>query len=135
MADADLPDGLRCDGLATPCVFEGPIDGASFRAYVEQVLVPTLRPGDIVILDHLGGHKSQTSRAGIRQAGAKLFFLPPYRPDLNPIEQVFAKHKTLLRQAAERTVDETWKRIGALLPNVTARECANSFKNAGYASP
>ena len=115
MADADLPDGLRCDGLATPCVFEGPIDGASFRAYVEQVLVPTLRPGDIVILDHLGGHKSQTSRAGIRQ--------------------VFAKHKTLLRQAAERTVDETWKRIGALLPNVTARECANSFKNAGYASP
>jgi transposase len=126
---------LRCDGLTAPCVFDGPIDGASFRAYVEQVLVPTLRPGDIVILDNLGSHKSQAIRAAIRQAGAKLFFLPPYSPDLNPIEQVFAKLKTLLRKAAERTVDDTWKRIGALLPNVTARECANYFKNAGYASP
>ncbi len=126
---------LRCDGITAPCVFDGPIDGASFRAYVEQVLLPTLRPGDIVILDNLGSHKSQAIRAAIRQAGAKLFFLPPYSPDLNPIEQVFAKLKTLLRKAAERTVEATWKRIGALLHNFTSDECANYLKNAGYASP
>jgi transposase len=125
---------LRCDQLTAPCVLDGPINGRSFRAYVEQVLVPTLRPGDIVVMDNLGSHKSRAIRAAIRQAGAKRFFLPPYSPDLNPIEQVFAKLKTLLRKAAERTVEATWRRIGKLLDCFTQTECANYLKNAGYAS-
>lgn len=125
---------LRCDRIDAPCVIDGPINGQSFLAYVEQVLVPTLRPGDIVIIDNLGSHKSRAVRRAIRAAGAKLFFLPPYSPDLNPIEQVFAKLKTLLRKTAERTVETTWKRIGTLLNAFPPRECANYFKNAGYAS-
>ena len=125
---------LRCDRLTAPCVVDGPINGATFRAYVEQILVPTLNPGDIVVMDNLGSHKSWAVRAAIRRAGAKLFFLPPYSPDLNPIEQVFAKLKTLLRKAAERTVEATWKRIGSLLQHFTPQECANYFRNAGYAS-
>ena len=96
--------------------------------------MPTLRPGDIVIIDNLGSHKGKAVRHAIRAAGARLFFLPPYSPDLNPIEQVFAKLKTLLRKAAERTVDATWKRIGTLLNAFTQPECANYFRNAGYAS-
>ena len=112
----------------------GPINGETFLAYVEQVLVPTFKPGDIVVIDNLGSHKSKALRRAIRAAGAKLFFLPPYSPDLNPIEQVFAKLKTLLRKAAERTVEATWKRIGALLQAFTPQECANYFRNAGYAS-
>jgi len=96
--------------------------------------VPTLRPGDIVIIDNLGSHKGKAVRRAIRAAGAKLFFLPPYSPDFNPIEQVFAKLKTLLRKAAERTVEATWKRIGALLSAFTPQECANYIANAGYAS-
>jgi transposase len=106
---------LRCDRIDAPCVIDGPINGKSFLAYVEQVLLPTLKPGDIVIIDNLGSHKGKAVRRAIRAAGAKLFFLPPYSPDLNPIEQVFAKLKALLRKAAERTVEATWKRIGALL--------------------
>jgi transposase len=125
---------LRCDRIEAPCVIDGPINGASFLAYVEQVLVPTLNPGDVVIMDNLGSHKRQAIRRAIRAAGAKLFFLPPYSPDLNPIEQVFAKLKTLLRKAAERTVEDTWKRIGILLEAFTANECANYIANAGYAS-
>jgi transposase len=125
---------LRHDRVEAPCVIDGPINGESFLAYVEQVLVPALKPGDIVISDNLGSHKGKTVRRAIRAAGAKLFFLPPYSPDLNPIEQVFAKLKTLLRKAAERTVEATWKRIGALLHCFTAQECANYFANAGYAS-
>ena len=125
---------LRHDRLDAPCVIDGPINGASFLAYVEQVLVPTLAPGDIVIIDNLGSHKGKAVRKAIRAAGAKLFFLPPYSPDLNPIEQVFAKLKTLLRKAAERTVDDTWRRIGTLIPSFTPRECANYIANAGYAS-
>jgi transposase len=125
---------LRSDRIAAPCVIDGPINGESFLAYVEQMLVPTLKPGDIVIMDNLGSHKGQAVRRAIRAAGAKLFFLPPYSPDLNPIEQVFAKLKTLLRKAAERTVEATWKRIGALLGCFTQQECANYFANAGYAS-
>jgi transposase len=125
---------LRCDRIEAPCVIDGPINGESFLAYVEQVLVPTLKPGDIVIVDNLGSHKGKAVRRAIRTAGAKLFFLPPYSPDLNPIEQVFAKLKTLLRKAAERTVEATWKRIGALLQTFTPQECANYFRNAGYAS-
>jgi transposase len=125
---------LRFDQITAPCVFDGPINGRSFLAYVEQVLVPTLKPGDIVIMDNLGSHKGQAVRRAIRQAGAKLFFLPPYSPDLNPIEQVFAKLKTLLRKAAERTVDTTWQRIGDLLNRFRAQECSHYLTNAGYAS-
>ena len=123
---------LRSDRIDAPCVIDGPINGASFLAYVEQMLVPALKPGDIVIIDNLGSHKGKAVRHAIRAAGAKLFFLPPYSPDLNPIEQVFAKLKTLLRKAAERTIQATWKRIGALLQSFSPAECANYFANAGY---
>jgi transposase len=125
---------LRCDRINAPCVIDGPINGQSFLAYVEQVLVPTLKPGDIVIIDNLGSHKGKAVRRAIRATGAKLFFLPPYSPDLNPIEQVFAKLKTLLRKASERTVEATWKRIGTLLQAFPPHECSNYFRNAGYAS-
>lgn len=125
---------LRHDRIDAPCVIDGPINGISFTAWVEQFLVPTLKPGDIVILDNLGSHKGEAARRAIRAAGARLLFLPPYSPDLNPIEQVFAKLKTLLRKAAERTVEATWRRIGALLDCFTATECANYIANAGYAS-
>jgi transposase len=125
---------LRHDGIKAPCVIDGPINGESFLAYTEQFLVPILRPGDIVIFDNLGSHKGKAVRRAIRAAGAKLFFLPPYSPDLNPIEQVFAKLKTLLRKASERTVEATWKRIGTLLEAFQPSECANYIVNAGYAS-
>ena len=125
---------LRVDRIDAPCVFDGPINGQSFLAYVEQILVPTLKPGDIVIIDNLGSHKGRAVRAPIRAAGAHLIFLPPYSPDLNPIEQVFAKLKTMLRKAQERTVESVWKTIGALLPAFQPAECANYFRNSGYAS-
>ena len=125
---------LRCDRIAAPCVIDGPINGPAFFAWVVQFLVPTLRVGDIVVLDNLGSHKAQRVRRAIRDAGAHWLFLPPYSPDLNPIEQVFAKLKTLLRKAAERTVETTWRRIGALLQCFTPAECANYIRNAGYAS-
>jgi len=98
------------------------------------VLVPTLKPGDVVVMDNLGSHKGKAVRRAIRQAGAHLLFLPPYSPDLNPIEQVFAKLKTLLRKAAERTVEATWRRIGKLLDHFSADECANYLVNSGYAA-
>lgn len=125
---------LRCDRIDAPCVLDGPINGQLFTAYVEQFLVPTLAPGDIVIMDNLGSHKGQAVRKAIRSAGAKLLFLPPYSPDLNPIEQVFAKLKLLLRKAAERTVEATWQRIGQLLDAFPPSECANYLRNSGYAS-
>ena len=125
---------LRQDGITAPCVIDGPINGESFLAYVEQILLPTLRPHDIVVVDNLGSHKGNAVRAAIRSTGASLRFLPPYSPDLNPIEQVFSKLKTLLRKAEERTIDAVWKRIGALLPRFSAAECANYFRNAGYGS-
>ena len=125
---------LRLDRLTAPCVLDGPVDAENFLAYVEQCLVPTLKPGDIVVLDNLGSHKGKAVRAAIRKAGAKLFLLPKYSPDLNPIEQVFAKIKTLLRKAAERTVDDLWRKLGQLLATLQPHECANYFKNAGYAS-
>jgi transposase len=125
---------LRHDRIDAPAVLDGPVNGDSFLAWVEQFLVPTLQPGDIVILDNLGSHKGDAVRKAIRKAGAKLFFLPPYSPDLNPIEQVFAKLKTLLRKAGERNVEATWKRIGSLLDCFTPKECDNYFKNSGYAS-
>ena len=125
---------LRCDALTAPFVLDGPINGDWFLAYVEQVLVPTLKPGDVVVMDNLGSHKGKAVRRAIRQAGAHLLFLPPYSPDLNPIEQVFAKLKTLLRKAAERTVEATWRRIGKLLDHFSADECANYLVNSGYAA-
>jgi len=123
---------LRHNRIDAPCVLDGPINAESFLAYVEQFLVPTLNPGDIVILDNLGSHKGKAVRAAIRAASAHLLFLPQYSPDLNPIEQVFSKLKTLLRKAGERTIETAWKRIGTLLKQFTPQECANYFKNAGY---
>ena len=123
---------LRSDRIDAPYVFDGPINGRSFLAYVEQMLVPTLSPGDVVILDNLGSHKGAAVRKAIRQAGAHLLFLPPYSPDLNPIEMVFAKLKTLLRKAAERTVEATWKKVGSLLNHFTPTECGNYLRHAGY---
>ena len=115
-------------------LFDGPINGEAFRVYVEKELVPTLAEGDIVVWDNLGSHKSQAVRGAIRAAGAHLLFLPPYSPDLSPIEQVFAKLKHLLHNAAERTVVATWKRIGTLLAEFSPDECANYLVNSGYAS-
>jgi transposase len=115
-------------------VIDGPINGAWFTAWVEQALIPTLAPGDVVVLDNLGSHKGKAIRKALRKAGAHLLFLPPYSPDLNPIEQVFAKLKALLRKADTRTIEETWRRIGDLLDNFSAAECSNYLRHAGYAS-
>jgi transposase len=125
---------LRSDRIDAPCVVDGPINGRSFLAYVEQILLPSLKPGDIVIMDNLGSHKGHAVRKAIRSVGAKLFFLPPYSPDLNPIEQVFSKLKTLLRKSDPRTIEATWRRIGQLLNLFSPAECANYLRNAGYAS-
>jgi transposase len=125
---------LRQDGIVAPWVIDGPINGSIFQTYVEQVLVPVLRPDDIVILDNLGSHKAPAIRKAIRAAGARLFFLPAYSPDLNPIEQVFAKLKHLLRKAAERSKETVWRRIGTLLDQFTPQECKNYLKNSGYGS-
>jgi len=123
---------LRHDRIEAPWLLDGPIDGESFRLYVEKVLLPTLRPGDIVIMDNLGSHKGKVVRQLIRAAGAKLFFLPKYSPDLNPIEQVFAKLKHLLRKAAARTTEAVCTAIGEALPAFMSDECANYFTNSGY---
>lgn len=125
---------LRHDRITAPLVLDGPINGDAFVAYVEQVLTPTLTPGDVVVMDNLGSHKSRKVRQLIRAAGAHLLFLPPYSPDLNPIEQVFAKLKTLLRKAEERTVEAVWRRIGTLLHHFKPIECANYLRNSGYGS-
>jgi transposase len=124
--------GLRVSGMVAPMLLDGPINGVWFQAYVEQVLVPTLSPGDIVIMDNLGSHKGACVRKAIEATGARLLYLPPYSPDFNPIENAFWKLKALLRKAAERTVDALWNRIGALLPEFTPQECANFFAAAGY---
>jgi putative transposase len=123
---------LRHDRIDAPWLLDGPINGETFRTYVEKVLVPTLRPGDIVLMDNLGSHKGKAVRQAIRAAGAKLFFLPKYSPDLNPIEQLFAKLKHLLRKATARTLEAVCSAIGQLLDNFTPQECANYFKNSGY---
>lgn len=125
---------LRHDRIDAPCVLDGPINGLSFTAWVEQFLVPTLAPGDIVIMDNLGSHKGAAVRKAIRSVGAKLLYLPPYSPDLNPIEQVFAKLKLLMRKEAERSIEATWQRIGTLLDKFPPQQCANYFRNSGYAS-
>jgi transposase len=124
---------LRHDRIDAPWLIDGPINGERFRLYVEAILVPTLQPGDIVILDNLSSHKSKAVRSAVRKAGAHLIFLPKYSPDLNPIEQVFAKLKHLLRKAAARTIETVCAAIGELLGTFTHDECANYFKNVGYA--
>lgn len=125
---------LRCDRLTAPCVFDGPINGACFRAYVEQQLAPVLKPGDIVIMDNLGSHKGKAVRQIIEAKGATLRFLPPYSPDLNPIEQAFAKIKHWMRAAQKRTVEDTWRHMGTLVETIKPNECANYLTNSGYAS-
>ena len=124
--------GLRCDQVIAPFVVDQPMNGLIFRTYVTQCLSPVLRPDDIVIMDNLGAHKVDGIRQTIEACGARLVYLPPYSPDLNPIEQFFAKLKAHLRKAKERTVEALWNRIGRLL-DVTPQECANYLRNAGYA--
>ncbi len=126
---------LRHDRIDAPCVIDGPINGTAFRAYVEQFLAPTLTPGDIVVMDNLGSHKVAGVREAIAAKGATLVYLPPYSPDLNPIEQVFAKLKALLRAAAARSVEALWNVIGEALKALSPGECANYFENAGYVLP
>jgi transposase len=126
--------GLRCDGLSAPLVLDGARHGAAFKAYVEQMLAPSLSPGDIVVMDNLSSHKVDGVRQAIKAAGAFVLYLPAYSPDLNPIEQAFAKLKALLRKAAARTVEDLWQAIADSLDQFTPDECANYLKNAGYAS-
>lgn len=124
--------GLRLTGIDAPMVIDGPINGESFLAYVRHVLVPTLSPGDTVIMDNLGSHKGAAVREAIEAAGAELRFLPPYSPDFNPIENAFSKLKAQLRKAAARTRDALWAAVGTALKAFTAEECRNYFTAAGY---
>ncbi len=125
---------LRHDRIDAPWVVDGPINGELFTAYVRHALAPTLAKGDIVLLDNLGSHKGKAARTAIRDRGAHMLFLPPYSPDLNPIEQVFAKLKHLMREAQPRSVEATWRKAGKLLDLFSPKECANYIGNAGYAS-
>jgi len=124
--------GLRHHRLAAPMVVDGPMDGELFLAWVKQSLCPTLQTGDIVILDNLSSHKVDGVQQAIAAVGALALYLPPYSPDLNPIEKLFSKLKTLLRKAAKRSTEELWKKIGALLNTITSSECANYFASSGY---
>lgn len=123
---------LRSDRIDAPWLLDGPINGERFRIYVEQVLVPTLAPGDIVVMDNLGSHKAKAVRQAIRKARAKLFFLPKYSPDLNPIEQLFAKLKHRLRDAQQRTRETLSEAVAQILATVSPQECSNYLRNAGY---
>jgi transposase len=125
---------LRCDRLDAPCLFDGPINGEAFLAYVRTLLIPTLSPGDVVVMDNLGSHRGKPVRRAIRQAGAKLLFLPKYSPDLNPIEQVFAKLKHNLRKAQARSYDALLQTTGHLLDDFPPDECANYLRNSGYST-
>lgn len=125
---------LRHDRLDAPWVIDGPVNAEIFQRYVETQLIPTLRKGDIVILDNLSSHKAPAVRTAIRAVGARLLFLPAYSPDLNPIEQFFAKLKHLLRKARKRTVKQTWTQIGEILGQFTSTECKNYIINSGYVS-
>jgi transposase len=127
-----LVAGLRMSGMIAPMVLDGPINGDWFEAYVTQVLVPELRPGDVVIMDNLSSHKRTSVRERTEAAGASLRYLPPYSPDFNPIENAFARLKALLRKSAERTVDRLWAAIGRIVDLFTPAECRNYFANAGY---
>ena len=124
--------GLRLSGMTAPMVLDGAMNGTAFLAYVEQVLVPTLSSGDIVVMDNLPAHKSVGVRNAIEAAGASLRHLPPYSPDFNPIEQAFSKLKALLRKAAARTIPDLWAAIAEAIPLFSQRECANYFQAAGY---
>jgi len=124
--------GLRAGGLAAPMILDGPMDGDAFRAYVTQVLVPELERGDVVVMDNLPAHKVSGVRNAIEAAGAKLLYLPPYSPDLNPIEMAFAKLKALLRAAAARTIPDLWDALKNALDAFTPNECQNYFAAAGY---
>jgi transposase len=124
--------GLRCDGLTAPFVIDGPMNGEWFLLYVEQVLAPTLSQGDIVIMDNLSSHKVAGVREAIEARGARLLYLPAYSPDLNPIEQFFAKLKSLLRKAAARSIETLWRVIGRIVRSIPSQECANYFANLGY---
>jgi transposase len=124
--------GLTLRGMIAPFVLSGPINRDAFETYVEKVLLPELRPGDLVVMDNLSSHKGPRARQLIEAAGARLLFLPPYSPDFNPIENAFAKLKALLRKAAERTVDGLWAAIGRILGAFSPAECANYFAAAGY---
>lgn len=126
---------LRWDGITAPCVFDRPINGRSFKAYVEHFLIPTLKPGDTVVVDNLSSHKGKAIRKALEAIGASLRFLPPYSPDLNPIEQVFAKLKTLLRRAAPRTRARLWEQLGKQLDRFAPAECQNYITAAGYRGP
>ena len=123
---------LRLSGMTAPMVLDGPMNGAWFLAYVQQVLAPTLKPGDVVIMDNLAAHKSAPVRDAIEAVGARLLYLPPYSPDLNPIENAFAKLKTLLRKAAARSIDQLWDAIARIIQTYSPHECANYFAAAGY---
>jgi len=125
---------LRHDRITAPCLFDGPINGETFEAYVERVLLPTLKPGDIVIMDNLGSHKGEVIRQMIEAAGARLMFLPAYSPDLNPIEMAFSKLKAHLRAARARTYDALWRAVGDICSLFEPRECWNFLSHAGYAS-
>ena len=125
---------LRCNHVTAPCVFNGPINGECFLLYVEQILLPCLKPGDIVIMDNLGSHKAEAIRAAIRNVGARVLFLPPYSPDLNPIEQVFSKLKNTLRKAIGRSVEAIETAIAKAISSISSQECQNYLVNAGYAS-
>jgi transposase len=127
-----LVAGLRLSGMVAPMVLDGPINGDWFEAYVDQVLVPTLRPGDIVIMDNLSSHKRLSVKLLIEAAGATLAFLPPYSPDFNPIEKAFSKLKTNLRRIGERTVTGLWDVIGSLVTMLNPHECRNYFASCGY---
>jgi transposase len=126
--------GLKQSGIVAPLVLDGPMTGPAFRAYVEQFLAPALEPGNVVVLDNLPAHKVTGVRQAIAAAGASILYLPPYSPDLNPIEQLFAKLKAALRKAAARTRDELWQAIGRLLATVPPSECANYLNHCGYGS-
>lgn len=123
---------LRCDRIDAPCLFDGPINGETFLAYVRTFLVPTLKAGDVVVMDNLGSHRGKAVRRAIRAAGAKLLFLPKYSPDLNPIEQVFSKLKHMLRKAQARSYDGLLSAIAFLLDTYTSAECRNFLANSGY---
>lgn len=125
---------LRHDRIDAPWVIDGPINGKLFTVYVEEILAPTLSPGDVVVLDNLGSHKGKAARAAVRARGAHLLFLPPYSPDLNPIEQVFAKLKHGMRQTQPRNIEATWRKVGDLIEAFTPKECANYLRNSGYGS-
>jgi transposase len=126
--------GLRQSGVIAPLVLDGPMTGPAFRAYIEQFLAPALSPGDVVVLDNLAAHKVDGVRQAIAAAGAFVLYLPPYSPDLNPIEQLFAKLKALLRKAAARTKEALWSTIGSVLGSFPPNECANYLAHCGYGS-